>query len=187
VYVSEQHGHDGTWKHSQEMPGSQFFTIDVSPQDAQIIYAGTDNGYLWKTANLGATWNEIEKAPLPSQWVTHIEVKPSRPRHVFVTYSGYRSGSERSYVFRSRDGGETWTDISGNLPQAPVNDLLLVRGRLFAATDVGAFTSRAGRIAWSSVGTGLPLSPINDLRYIAAKHALFAGSFGHGVFALSLA
>ena len=123
---------------------------------------------------------------LPKQWVTHIEVQPTDPNVVYVTFSGYHGGVHSPYVLRSTDGGATWQDLSGNLPQAPVNDLILVNGRTYVATDLGVFTAVAGTSQWYQVGTGLPLAPVNDLRYNANSHTLFAGTFGRGVWSLVL-
>jgi hypothetical protein len=94
-------------------------------------------------------------------------------------------------VFRTTDGGKTWKDISGNLPQAPVNDLVPVGDDLLAATDVGVFLSRGvskgvGR-EWLKVGTGLPNAPITELRWHAPTSTLFAANFGRGAFSVKLA
>ncbi|MFL5798744.1 MAG: WD40/YVTN/BNR-like repeat-containing protein [Actinomycetota bacterium] len=148
------------------------------------IYAGTDNGFLYRYD--GATWTEIDSSALPKQWVTHIEVQPTDPNDVYVTFSGYHGGVHAPYVLRSTDGGSTWQDLSGNLPQAPVNDLVLVNGSTYVATDLGVFVAKAGTAAWSRVGSGLPLAPVNDLRYNAKSHSLFAGTFGRGVWSLAL-
>ena len=103
-----------------------------------------------------------------------------------MTFSGYHGGNHTPYVLRSTDGGTTWQDLSGNLPQAPVNDLILVNGRTYVATDLGVFTAVAGTSQWYQVGSGLPLAPVNDLRYNAKSHTLFAGTFGRGVWSLVL-
>ncbi len=154
--------------------------IGLNKKKPGVIYAGTDNGRLWKTTNGGGVWNKIQDPKLPNRWITHIEVKKKKPGTVFVTYSGYREGDRSAYVFRSKNGGKDWTNISDNLPNAPVNDLVIVRRKVYVATDVGVFVRKAGS-RWFKVGSGLPLSPVNDLRYIPKNASLYAGTFGRGI------
>lgn len=89
------------------------------------------------------------------------------------------------------DKGKSWKDISGNLPDAPVNDLVLDprdRLRLFAATDVGVFVSADTGATWGPAGTGLPLVGVSDLEAIdtGATTVLTAASYGLGMFRLTL-
>jgi hypothetical protein len=103
-----------------------------------------------------------------------------------MTFSGYRSGDHTPYVVRSTNGGQTWTDLSAGLPQAPVNDLLLVGGWIFVATDLGVYTTRTDRRHWAIAGSGLPRVVVNDLRYIPLNGTLYAGTFGRGIWSLQL-
>lgn len=159
--------------------------VGLSKTNPEVIYAGTDNGYLWKTTDTGATWTELTpNTQLPDSWVTHITVPPRKPNVVYVTFGGYHGGDLNPYVFRSRNGGTSWKDLSANLPQAPVQDLVLVGRRMYVATDVGIFAAKAkGRTRWFAVGRGLPNIPVNDIRYVAKNRKLHAGTFGRGIYA----
>ncbi len=67
-------------------------------------------------------------------------------------------------MFESTDGGATWTDISGNLPDAPGADLVLAGSRLIVSMDVGVFVADAADpTSWSRLGSGLPHAAANDL------------------------
>ena len=156
--------------------------IGLNAAKPQTIYAGTDNGLVWKTTDLGADWTKITSDALPDRWITHIAVKPNDPSVLYISYSGFREGDQKAYVFRSTTGGKRWTDISANLPRAPVNDLVLVGRRLYAATDVGVFVSKTRDIRWLKLGRGLPNVPINDLRWIPKNGSLYVGTFGRGVY-----
>ncbi|MDQ4005807.1 MAG: glycosyl hydrolase, partial [Actinomycetota bacterium] len=162
--------------------------IGLSPSNPEVIYAGTDNGYLWKSTDRGASWTELTPdEQLPASWVTHITVHPRNPDVVYLTYGGYHGGDETPYVFLSRDGGQTWKNLSGNLPQAPVQDLVLVRGWKFVATDVGIFVSGKRRPKkWFAHGRLLPNVPVNDIRYVPANHTLYAGTFGRGIYKIHI-
>jgi photosystem II stability/assembly factor-like uncharacterized protein len=160
--------------------------IGLNAKDPKVIYAGTDQGYLWKTTDTGGTWTEITSKDLPKRWITEIAVRLHNPKKLFITFSGYHQGDLAAYVVRSFDGGKTWEDVSANLPKAPVNDIVLTEHRLFVATDVGVYTSKGRHLHWDYLGHGLPNSPINDLRYIARTRTLYAGTFGHGIWKIKL-
>jgi photosystem II stability/assembly factor-like uncharacterized protein len=161
-------------------------TLAVAKTDPKTIWAGTDNGYLWKTTDGGSpvSWTEIESSTLPKQWVSHVAVDPTNEKVVYVTYTGFRSGDERSYAYRTTDGGKTWTNISANLPRAPVNYLQPVGDRLLAATDLGVFTSSASNVHWYTLGSGLPNVPVSWLRYVPGNQRLYASTFGRSVWSI---
>ena len=89
------------------------------------MYIGTDDGRLWATRDGGVTWTRLTDPDLPDRWVTRVTVDPGNADVAWVTYSGFRSESEtQPHVLMTTDGGANWTSISGNLPQAPVNDVI---------------------------------------------------------------
>ena len=159
--------------------------LGLNKKKPNIIYAGTDNGRLWKTTNGGGSWRKL-RHPLPNRWITQVTVKFNNPKIVYVTYSGYRSGKRAPYVYRSRNGGKSWRNITRNLPRAPVNDSLLVRKRLFVATDVGVFVTKTKRIRWRKVGRGLPFIMVNDIRWVRKNNSLYAGTYGRGIYKIAL-
>ena len=156
--------------------------IGVGKNDPKVIYAGTDNGRLWVTRDLGASWTEITSkvALSENEWITRITVDPADANKVLVSFSGFRAGTDAPHVVRTTDGGETWTDLTGNLPLGPVNDVIQVPGAIVASTDVGVFLSRTDGV-WYRVGKNLPTLPVIDLRYHAATKTLTAATFGHGI------
>jgi photosystem II stability/assembly factor-like uncharacterized protein len=159
-------------------------TLGLSVDDRQTVYAGTDNGRVWVTRNLGTTWTELQDKDLPKRWVTRITVSQKNAKLAFASFSGFRQGDEKTYVSVTSNAGKKWRDITGNLPRAPVNDVILVGKRLYAATDVGVFTTKAWgnkRVKWLKVGNKLPVVPVHDLRYIPKNNTLYAGTFGRGI------
>ncbi|MDT7539697.1 MAG: hypothetical protein QOI82_3282 [Actinomycetota bacterium] len=164
-------------------------TLAVAYADLGTIYAGTDDGRVQYTHDAGTTWTRA--TGLPSDWVTSVAIDRRNAKTVaFASFSGFRSGKKKSLVYRTADGGKTWKDISGNLPQAPVNDVVPVGDDLLAATDVGVFLSRSvsknhGR-SWLKVGSGLPNAPVTELRWHAPTSTLFAANFGRGAWSVRL-
>src|SRR5262249_8018087 len=101
-------------------------TTGTSTTPASTIYAGTDTGLVWKTTNATATdptqvqWTQLGKGVLPGTWVTSMTVDPTNADHVYATFSSYKEGDQAANIWETTDGGATWHNIDGNIPNAPV-------------------------------------------------------------------
>ena len=144
----------------------------------------------------GDGWHIAAAAGLPSRIINSVAIDPGDPRTVYVALGGYarkwappgavgddvsRVGS--GHVFKSTDAGESFRDISGNLPDVPANWVELRNGQVLLATDVGAFASAdAEGSRWSVLGRGLPSAPVSTLR-LAPQNSdvVVAASYGRGV------
>jgi photosystem II stability/assembly factor-like uncharacterized protein len=163
-------------------------SISVSPANSQFIYAGTDDGNVWRTGNGGNTWVEIS-AGLPLRWVTRVAADPYDENTVYVTLSGYRYNNYLPHVFRSANGGSGWQDITGNLPDAPANDIIvdpLLDSTLYLATDFGVFITRNLGQDWSMLGDDLPNVPIVDLDFHQPTRMLIAATYGRSMYTFDL-
>ena len=157
------------------------------PED--VFYAGIDTNY-------GGTWHTVAGPdvanggdPLPQRYVFNLVVDPSDDGHVFAIYSGYSRrwipGGGVGHVFESTDGGAHWTDISGNLPDAPADDLVMTGSHLVLATDVGVFiTSASSPGTWRRFGSGLPNAIPNDLT-VTPGGAIVAVTHGRGMYRIA--
>ena len=161
-------------------------TIGIGKTDTNRIFAGTDDGRLWFTPNLGGVWTRVTDPDVPGTWVTRVVVDPLNAAVAYATFSGFRSGGSLPYVLKTTDGGANWTNVSGDLPQAPVNDIVVVGSTLYVATDVGVFLSSDGGATWVTAGEDLPNVPVTDLEYRFASNSLYAATFGRGIYALAL-
>lgn len=161
-------------------------TVAAAKTDSNRLFAGTDDGRLWFTTNLGSTWTQVTDSDVPGSWVTRVAFDPANSLIGYATFSGYRSGVPLPYVLKTTDGGTTWSSIAGNLPQAPVNDIVIVGTTLYVASDVGVFRSTNGGGTWHSAGSKLPNVPVTDLEYRVASNALYAATFGRGMYMLQL-
>jgi photosystem II stability/assembly factor-like uncharacterized protein len=89
------------------------------------------------------------------------------------------------HIYRTTDYGATWTDISSNLPEAPVNDVIIDPfhdGTLYVGTDVGVFRTKDLGAHWSTFGSGLPINVVTDLDYHPPTRMLVAGTYGRSIF-----
>ena len=137
--------------------------IAVAPSDPNTVYVGTAGGLLQATHNAlsgsSATWTNLLSSVLPLRSITAIAIDHANPNRVFVAFSGFSSGlTPKQHVFVTTDGGNSWKNISGNLPNSPVNDLALdpIFGVIYAGTDTGVFESSDSGASWQPLGVGLP-------------------------------
>ena len=163
-------------------------TVGPSKTDSDQIYVGTDTGRLWKTEDLGQSWTEFVGKGLPARWVTRVAVDPRDADVVYATFSGFRNGEDAAHVYRTTDGGQSWDNISGNLPNAPVNDVVVdtARETVFVGSDVGVYYLKNGKKNWHAVGSGFPLAPVMDLDLHEATSTLYASTFGRSAWKLTV-
>jgi photosystem II stability/assembly factor-like uncharacterized protein len=163
-------------------------TLDISKAAANIYYAGTDDGRVWRSLNSGGSWTEIS-AGLPVQWVTRVSADPVSPGTVYVTMSGFSSDEHISHVYRSTNNGDAWTSIAGNLPNVPANDLLADPSdpnTLYLATDLGVYITRNLGGTWYPFGQGMPIQAVFDLSLHQGARKLVAATHGRSQWAMDL-
>ncbi|HEY7017774.1 MAG TPA: hypothetical protein VH297_04845 [Gaiellaceae bacterium] len=171
-------------------------TIGVSKSNSSTIYAGTDNGRLWKTTDLGGSWQEFPNpfAPNPPRWVTSVIVDPVDPNHAYASYGGFRNGYRSANVYETTTAGSgggsgvTWKNISGNLPNAPVNFLAYDRDNdtIYAATELGVFFMQSDSKVWTKLGDNLPNTQTEDVKIQASSGKLYVATFGRGTWRIPL-
>lgn len=174
-----------------------FTAAAVAPTASQTVYAGTLNGDVWRTIDRGLTWQSIagpDAGPLPVRAVTDVVVDPLNAQRMYVAYSGFDSaGAGVGHVFSTSNGGQTWTDLSGNLPDVPVNSILIdpdsvgsTTPVLFLGTDVGVYrASLSGTPVWTPFGRGMPPVVVTRLAWNPTTRQLLAATYGRGVWAIS--
>ena len=96
--------------------------------------------------NYGGTWHQVNTAGLPDRYIAGVTVDPADPAHAYAIFNGYSRrfvpGGGTGHVFETWNGGQSWTDISGNLPDIASDALVLSHGQLALATDAGVYTAR---------------------------------------------
>jgi photosystem II stability/assembly factor-like uncharacterized protein len=168
---------------------STITTLDISAADTSVYYVGTDDGKVWRSVNRGGVWTDIS-AGLPNRWVTRVTADPLDPQVVYVTHSGFGDDEHLAHVHRSANQGATWTPIAGNLPDVPVNDVLVDPAdtqRLYAATDVGVYWTPDQGATWVPLGSGLPFTAVFDLTLHAPSRTLVAATHGRSQWKADLA
>ncbi|MGB5531273.1 MAG: hypothetical protein WBQ32_15000, partial [Ignavibacteriaceae bacterium] len=162
--------------------------LAAAASDTNVVYVGTDDGNIWVTLDGGLNWTKISD-PLPVRWVTRVAVDPYDASTAYVTLSGYRYDEYLPHVFRTTNSGASWIDISSNLPDAPVNDIIVdpdSAGRLYVGTDVGVFVSNSLGSTWNYLGENLPNAPITDLVLHNPTRTLIAATYGRSMYSIDL-
>jgi hypothetical protein len=155
-------------------------TISISPVDPSIIFAGSGDGKVHVSVNDGQTWQDIS-AGLPDRWVTKVAADPFDSHSIYVTLSGFRWDEPLPHVFKSSDLGATWTNITGNLPEFPVNDIAIdpdLPGRLIVATDAGLYGTTNGGQYWYWIFDSVPAVPVYTLKIHGPTRTIVAGTYG---------
>ncbi|NNC83935.1 MAG: T9SS type A sorting domain-containing protein [Flavobacteriales bacterium] len=163
-------------------------TLAASSQNQDVIYTGSDDGMVHVTFNGGGDW-EMISADLPDRYVTGLAIHPDDDQVAYVTFSGFRNTDYTPHVFKTINGGQSWMDISGNLPNIPVNDILLQAepSRLYVATDMGVWFSEDDGLSWSILGENLPPTIMSHLQLHEMTNTLYIGTFGRSIYSFDLA
>jgi len=159
-------------------------SIAVSPKTSNIIYVGTDDGNVQVSLDYGESW-ELVSENLPNRYVTEVAADPRDSLTGYVTFSGFRSVDYLPHIFKTEDAGQTWQDISGNLPEVPVNDIIIdpdFENTYYVATDLGVWYTYNGGMSWSIFGENLPTTIVSDLAWHIESRTLVAGTYGRSMY-----
>ncbi len=173
-------GTNEIWERISDFPFSgSLQTLKVAPSDPDVIYTSS-YGNIQTTNNAGESWSGISSG-LPNLSITDIEVHPTNPQRLWITMSGYQSGSK---VFYSENGGNNWTNISLNLPNIPVNCISYQLGSndgLYIGTDAGIYYKDADMANWAGYNTGLPNVIIKQILFQYQASQVIVATYGRGV------
>ena len=157
--------------------------VDNSSLNTNYIYAGTSDGNVWRSLDDGTTWDSLQMT-LPYRYVTSVHSSPNVLNNVYVTHSGYRYNQYIPHIHKSTNNGTNWIDISGDLPQAGINDILVLPGYenvLFVASDIGVYYTIDGGVNWIRLGNNMPIMVVWDLEYNPNTNKLVAGTYARGL------
>jgi hypothetical protein len=162
-------------------------TVAVSPTNSNVVYTGAGDGTVEVTTNamMGAssTWTKL--SGLPNRSISKILVMPDSPQDVYVAVSGFGSG----HIFNSTNGGTTWTDLSGNIPDTPVDGILVdpaLRNTIYAATDTGVYYTTNNGANWAPLGVGLPNVVVQDIAMYIATRQIRVITHGRGAWDITI-
>ncbi len=161
--------------------------VTIAKGNSNVIYIGCASGIIQVTTNGGSTWTKGDiNNNLPNAYCTRIAIDPINSSIAYVTYSGFLSGKK---IFKTTNYGQTWTSISSNLPNLPVNCIVVNpdnTNNIYVGTDLGVFSTEDSGTSWAQDNNGLPNVSVMDLDYRSSDKKLFASTHGRGMFAATV-
>ena len=147
------------------------------------VWYGLDQpGQILRTVDGGNSWNDITSGLPDDLIINYIDVDDDDPLHVWMVFGSYSEGRK---VFESFDGGDTWINISLNLPNLPANCVVhhdAVPGNpVYVGMDRGIYYKNDDMQAWELYGAQLPNVIISELEIHAPSQQIFAATFGRGI------
>jgi hypothetical protein len=163
------------------------YAVGPSPKDVNVIWAGTDDGLIHVTRDGGKTWADVTPPALrPWDKVSQLVAGHFATDTAYAAINAIRRDDMRPHVYRTHDGGATWTRVVSGLPEmGPVN---VVRedqkqpGLLFAGTERAVYVSADDGGQWLPLRQNMPATSVRDL--VIHEDDLVVGTHGRSIWIL---
>jgi photosystem II stability/assembly factor-like uncharacterized protein len=165
--------------------------IAESPARRGVLWVGTDDGNLQISRDAGKTWltigNRLPSLP-KSSYVSSIEASRHAENTVYVAFDNHRNDDYGNYLYRTTDGGATWTAIDGDLPSDRVIRVVREDPKnpqvLYLGAELGCYVSVDQGQHWIALGQNLPRVAVNDLIVHPRDNDLVLATHGRGLWIL---
>jgi len=178
IWKSDNYGATGSFKKISNFGfpiSNTFRLISISPKDGKYIYAATI-GTIYMTSDGGTNWKNIYNS---TSSISDIAVDYNNPMKIYITQSNF-TGNDKVIIWQN----DTLTNISGNLPNVPVNCIEYQNNspdRIYIGTDIGVYFSDYNSAKWIKMEGNLPNVVVTDLEINYPTKTLYAGTYGKGV------
>jgi photosystem II stability/assembly factor-like uncharacterized protein len=144
------------------------YSVAPSPKDANLIWAGTDDGMIHVTRDGGKNWQNVTPPDLtPWSKIAQMDASHFDTLTAYAAVNRFRLDDLHPYIYRTHDGGKSWQKIASGLPDnEPVNTVREDperKGLLFAGTERSVYVSWDDGDHWQSLQMNLPPTSIRDL------------------------
>lgn len=155
--------------------------------NADNVYVGTREGLIFHTQWNGSSWTSPTALTTPrsNAYMSDLFVDPSNLSRMWVTHRTVGGGR----VFRSDNGGTSWSNRTTGLPDLPINAIAIDPtndDRIWVAADLGVYQSLDGGASWSDFSNGLPHMVVGDILFHASARLLRAGTRNRGIWEISV-
>ena len=177
------------------IPWFAISTISESPLTSGVIWVGTADGKVQLTRDTGKTWTDMTPKintfrGRENAYVSRVQASFHVPGRAYVARNGYKFDDFRPYLYRTDDFGATWTSISANLPNQPINVIYEDRKNpdlLFVGNDHGVYVSLNRGASWVKMNNSIPNVPVRDLIVHPRENDLILGTYGRGIYVTNVA
>jgi len=144
------------------------YAIAPSRFSADDIWAGTDDGLIWRTKDGGEHWQDVTPKGNPA-WhkVGNLEAGHFSAETAYAAIDAHRVNDYTPYIYRTHDGGKSWTLISAGIPAGSFVNVVredpLKKGLLYAGTELGMYVSYDDGDHWQPLQQNLPVTSIRDI------------------------
>jgi hypothetical protein len=168
---------------------------DIAPSEKQqgLIWAGTNDGKLWYTANGGGKWIDVTKnIPGLPTWGTIAAIQPSffDAGTAYIAVDFHINDDRDPYLYRTHDFGKTWTRIDSTLPRGELSYVRTIsqdphaKNLLFTGTGNALYYSIDEGDHWTQLKQGLPPAPVTWTVVQKRFHDLVVSTWGRGFYIL---
>ncbi len=160
--------------------------MDIARSNPNYIIFSDDRYLFLNKEGGGNNWRRIDFRSVSQNKISDVAFNTANPEIIYVSVSGYRPGDK---IYRSLDGGNTWQNISGTLPNVPANCILVQQNKneaIFLGTDIGVFYRNASSRDWIYVSASLPNVIVTDLDISYQDNRLWAATFGRGLWSADI-
>ena len=159
------------------------YALGLSPLDINRLWAGTDDGLIWTTADGGAHWNNVTPPEMKAFWkVFNMDAGQFDKSTAYAAVNTLRLDDMRPHLFRTHDGGKTWKEINNGIPDGAATNTIREdpkrKGLLYAGTENQVYFSIDDGDHWESLRLNAPASSYRDLQ--VKDDDLVAGTHGRG-------
>ncbi|MBU1073662.1 hypothetical protein KKG45_10475, partial [bacterium] len=173
-----------SFQYRRYLGGNPALALAVSPADDRYLAVTTapvnSHARVYASYDGGDSVVDVTGV-LPDRYPVGLGFAPDDPLVFYVAFSGFGTG----HVFGTDNGGQTWQDLTGGLPDVPTSSVLvdpLYPDHIYVGNDLGVYVSLDRGLTWNAYTDGMPEAAVcMDLSTCGRERLLRVSTYGNGV------
>ncbi|MCB0737672.1 MAG: T9SS type A sorting domain-containing protein, partial [Bacteroidetes bacterium] len=183
VYASNNFG--SSWQEiNPKSIGGKIMFADIAQSNSAYV-AFSQGSTLVISTDSGNTHTGV--IGLPGYSITDIAFAPNDHETIVVTYNRFIKDGQKVYI--THNAGKTWTNISYNLQDMPINSVVIdhqTPANIYLGAEIGVYVMNMEETEWQLFGKGLPNTSVRDMEIQFASNTLKAATWGRGLWEIPL-